>query len=150
MIVWRLTREAHQALDGAGARLFGGRWNSEGIPVIYASQSLSLAALEYLVHTDVEDAPPDLVAMAIELPEDAPIASVTEDDLPPDWNQRPDHPACVELGNGWAAEGKALLLTVPSAVVPEERNVLINPVHARAGEVRVVSTRPFAFDPRLA
>ena len=139
MLVWRICREAHQALDGEGARLHGGRWTSERISVVYTSSTLALAALEYLVHVDIEDVPDDLVAMAIEVP----------DDLPPDWNQVLDHPACARIGDQWAAKGTVLLLLVPSAVVPEESNVLINPDHPRAGDVRMVSIRPFAFDSRL-
>ena len=66
-----------------------------------------------------------------------------------DWNQGPDHPACVAIGDAWLADGAALLLRVPSAVVPEDWNLLINPRHPRARDVAVRSVRPFAFDPRL-
>ena len=139
MLVWRICREEHQVLDGEGSRLHGGRWSSERVSSVYTSSTLALAALEYLVHVDIEDVPDDLVAMAIEVP----------DDLPPDWNQVLDHPACARIGDQWAAKGTVLLLLVPSAVVPEESNVLINPDHPRAGDVRMVSIRPFAFDSRL-
>ncbi len=149
MLVWRICRAGHQELDGEGSRLHGGRWNSEGVSVIYTSSTLALTALEYLVHVDIEDAPDDLVAMAIDVPDDAGEEIVAVDDLPGDWNQLPDHPASARIGDQWAAEGTALLLRVPSAVVPEESNLLINPDHPRAGDVRVVSTRPFAFDSRL-
>ena len=149
MLVWRICRAGHQELDGEGSRLHGGRWNSEGVSVIYTSSTLALSALEYLVHVDIEDAPDDLVAMAIDVPDDAGEEIVPVDDLPGDWNRLPDHPACAGWGDQWAAEGTALLLRVPSAVVPEESNLLINPDHPRAGDVRVVSTRPFAFDSRL-
>ena len=150
MLVWRICRAAHQELDGEGARLHGGRWNSEGVPVVYTSSTLALAALEYLVHVDIEDVPDDLVAMAIEVPDDAGEGIVKVDDLPGDWNQLPDHPACPRIGDQWAAEGTALLLCVPSAVVPEESNLLINPNHPSAGDLLVVSTRPFVFDSRLS
>ncbi|MCH8812980.1 MAG: RES family NAD+ phosphorylase [Gemmatimonadetes bacterium] len=149
MLVWRICREAHQALDGEGSRLHGGRWNSERVSVVYTSSTLALAALEYLVHVDIEDVPDDLVAMAIEVPDDGGEGIVAVDDLPPDWNQVLDHPACARIGDQWAAKGTVLLLLVPSAVVPEESNVLINPDHPRAGDVRMVSIRPFAFDSRL-
>ncbi len=148
MLVWRICRETHQALDGEGSRLHGGRWNSERVSVVYTSSTLALAALEYLVHVDIEDAPDDLVAMAIEVPDDAGERIVVVDDLPPDWNQLPDHPACARIGDQWAAAGTVLLLRIPSAVVPEESNLLINPDHPRAGDVLMVSLRPFAFDSR--
>ena len=149
MLVWRICREGQQELDGEGARLYGGRWNSEGVPVLYTSSTLALAALEFLVHADIEDVPDDLVALAIEVPDDAGAKTVAVNDLPGDWNQLPDHPACAKIGDEWVAEGTALLLRVPSAVVPEESNLLINPGHPRAGDVVVVSMRPFAFDRRL-
>lgn len=149
MRVWRICREGHQALDGEGSRLYGGRWNSEHVSVVYTSSTLALAALEYLVHVDIEDVPDDLVAMAIEVPDDAGEGMVAVDDLPPDWKHVPDHPACARIGDQWAAGGAVLLLRVPSAVVPEESNLLINPDHPRAGDVLVVSIRPFAFDSRL-
>ena len=149
MLAWRICRERQQELNGEGARLYGGRWNSEGVPVVYACSTLALAALEFLVHVDFEDVPDDLVALAIEVPDDAGAKTVAVNDLPGDWNQLPDHPACAKIGDEWVAEGTALLLRVPSAVVPEESNLLINPDHPRAGDVVVASVRPFAFDSRL-
>jgi RES domain-containing protein len=149
MRLWRLPRERYRALDGEGARRYGGRWNSEGIPVVYASSTLSLAALEYLVHVDIEDVPDDLVALEIEVPEGASREEIQPRDLPDDWNRPGQHPACVAAGDRWARAGDALLLDVPSALIPRERNVLINPLHPEAAGVHVRSVAPFAFDPRL-
>lgn len=149
MLVWRITREAYQALDGEGARLYGGRWNPEGVPVVYTSTTLSLAALEYLAHVDPEDVPEDLVAMRIEIPEGLPGERVQASDLPAGWNEVPDHPACIKRGEAWAKAGSTAVLRVPSAMVPEEENVLVNPRHADAGRIAVVHTRAFTFDPRL-
>jgi len=149
VLAWRICRERQQELNGEGARLYGGRWNSEGVPVVYASSTLALAALEFLVHVDIEDVPNDLVALGLEVPDDAGAKTVAVNALPGDWNQLPDHPACAKIGDEWAAEGTALLLRVPSAVVPEESNLLINPDHTRAGDVVVAFVRPFAFDSRL-
>jgi RES domain-containing protein len=149
VLTWRICRRAHQKLDGEGARLYGGRWNSEGVAVVYSSSTLSLAALELVVHVDIEDVPDDLVAMAIEVPDDAGVDSVALAELPPDWNQVPDHPACVAIGDAWVRESVDLLLRVPSAVIPEEWNVLINPRHSRVGELVVRSVRSFAFDARV-
>jgi RES domain-containing protein len=149
VIAWRLTRRPYQALDGEGARLYGGRWNSEGLPVVYASATLSLAALEYLVHVDPAEAPGDLVAMRLALPEDLQRERVDPSDLPPGWNGIAVHPECVRRGDAWAREGRTPLLLVPSAIVPEEENVLINPRHPAATRLAVIDTRPFAFDPRL-
>lgn len=149
MRVWRITRRAYQALDGEGARLFGGRWNSEGVPVVYTSSTLSLAALEYLVHVQIEDVPDDLVSLEIDVPDDAGMEQIEIFDLPNDWNQVPDHPACTDLGDEWAASSLGLALRVPSAIIPHESNVLLNPRHPEMPRVNVVAVREFAFDPRL-
>ncbi len=149
MILWRLTRAKHQALDGEGARVNGGRWNSEGVPVVYLSSSLSLAALEYLVHIDPADAPTDLVALGIEVPDDVAVEEVTPPSLPGDWFTVPDHPACTGSGDAWAARGSSLLLRVPSALVRTESNLLMNPRHPDAARVRTVRSERFSFDPRL-
>lgn len=138
----------HRALDGEGARLYGGRWNSEGAAVVYASATLSLAALEYLVHVDIAEVPADLVALGIEVPDDAVAAVVGVSDLPSDW-KRPGAAGSADLGDAWVAAAASLTLSVPSAIVPEENNVLINPRHVRAADVRIASERPFAYDPRL-
>lgn len=149
MRIWRVARERHTALDGEGARLYGARWSSEGVAVVYAAAHLSLAALEYLVHVDIEDVPDDLVAVEIDAPDDAGERVVETGDLPAPWRDTPAPPACRALGDEWAADGAALLLRVPSVLVPEESNVLLNPAHPRAGEARAVGSRPFAYDPRL-
>jgi RES domain-containing protein len=147
--LWRITRRAFQALDGEGARLFGGRWNSEGVPVAYTSSTLSLAALEYLVHVQIEDVPADLVSLEIDVPDDVGAEQVHTFDLPQDWNQVEDHPACAALGDAWPADTGALLLRVPSAIIPHEQNVLLNPRHPEMSRVSVAAVREFAFDPRL-
>lgn len=119
------------------------------MPVVYSSSTLSLAALEYLAHVDPEDVPADLVAMQIEIPDDLPAVRVQPSELPFDWNRAPDHPACLARGETWLREEAAAVMYVPSALLPEEENVLIKPGHAEAHRVRVVSIRAFAFDPRL-
>ena len=151
MIVWRITRAAHRALDGEGARLYGGRWNSEGRAVVYTSASLSLAALEYLVHVEPLLAPSDLVAMEIDVPDAAGLgARVTPKQFPPgDWRGCPAPEWQAELCDLWIADATFLWLAVPSAVVPEEYNMLVNPLHPGIKGVHVVSTRPFSFDGRL-
>ena len=149
MLVWRITRAAYQALDGEGARLNGGRWNSEGVAVVYTSSTLSLAALEYLVHVDPEDVPADLVAMQTQIPDDVPGERLPISALPADWNTVPAHPACATAGDVWAKNGLAAYLRVPSAIVPEEENLLINPQHTAVARIIVVHTRSFGFDPRL-
>ena len=151
MRVWRLARRAHGALDGEGARQWGGRWNSPGRPVVYCSRLLSLAALEYLVHLNPMLAPEDLTAFALDLPDDV-GERLAEAELPAGWGRRVA--ATREIGDRWLAAGRSPLLIVPSAVlpaalVPEEVNVLINPAHPDAGALQVAEVRAFSFDPRL-
>ena len=91
MIVYRLAKAAFTALDGEGARLFGGRWNSPGRPMIYTAASPSLAVLEVLVHLDlpIDLMPDDYRLLAIEIPDDAPIERL---------DQAPaDAQTCLEL-----------------------------------------------------
>jgi RES domain-containing protein len=147
--VWRLARAVYPALDGEGARRYGGRWNAPGTPVIYAATHLSLAALELLVHVDPEDLPADLTAFEIQVPDDASIERLDPATLPDGWHRALDCPACREAGERWGAERRTLGLLVPSAVIPAETNVLLNPAYPDAARLHVVAATPFAFDPRL-
>jgi RES domain-containing protein len=149
MLVYRICRRPYQALDGEGARLYGGRWNTPGTALVYTSSTLALAALEYLVHLDPDLAPADLMALTIDIPDPPRVDTLSAKLLPADWARVPEHPACQALGDEWAQRGAALALRVPSAPIPEEENVLINPRHPDAAQVRVVAAREFAFDPRL-
>ena len=149
MRVWRITRRKYAALDGEGARLNGGRWNPEGVAVVYTSATLSLAALEYLVHVDIEDVPSDLISMEIEVPDDAAQAVIALADLAADWNAIDEHPECTAAGIDWIQRGETLTLRVPSAVIPWESNFLLNPRHSDSVRVTIVATHDFAFDPRL-
>lgn len=152
MHVYRLTRAPHADLSGDGARLYGGRWNSAGTPAVYAAASRALAALEYLVHLDVEDAPDDLVLLTIAVPDGLPETVVAPEALAAEatgWAAVADHPACRHAGDAWLAAGATLALRVPAAPVPEEQNVVLNPRHPAMRDVRVVARRPFAYDPRL-
>lgn len=148
-MLWRIARKAHTELDGEGARLHGARWSSKGVAVVYTASHLSLAALEYLVHIDPEDAPEDLVALGLHIPEDASEKVCGPVDLPAGWRLAPPPPECQEVGDRWVRAGEHLLLRVPSVLVPEEANVLINPGHPEACGVRIAVARPFSFDPRL-
>lgn len=149
MRLYRICRAAYRAFDGEGARLYGGRWNTAGRPVIYTSSSLALAALEYLVHVDPADAPDDLVAVTIEIPDHVNVATADVSALPAGWERVPDHPGCKSVGDAWLRAGRALALIVPAAPVPEEMNVLLDPRHPDARQMRVTAERAFAFDPRL-
>jgi len=149
MLVWRLVRERHAAtaLSGEGARIAGGRWNHRGVSVAYCASSLSLATLELFVHVDPSAAPDDLVAVEIEIP-DTP-EPLAEHLLPQDWRAIPAPDALKDVGSEWARSARSLALSVPSAIVKRERNVLINPAHPDFARVRVIEAAPFSFDPRM-
>ena len=149
MPIWRLTREAHSTLDGEGARLYGARWNSAGTAVVYAASHLSLAALEYVVHIDAEDAPDDLVALRLHVPDGATELLYEPAALPAEWRSALPPPECQAIGDHWARSDKHLLLRVPSVLVPEEFNVLVNPTHPDAARIRISASRSFSYDLRL-
>ena len=151
MRVWRVTRKAHaeQPLSGEGARLHGGRWNHAGAAVVYTSQSLSLAVLEYLVNVSVTDLPADLVSIQIEFPNKLQRAEIRLRDLPADWRIFPGSEELKDIGIGWALKASTPVLVVPSVVIPSELNYLINPKHRLIDRIRILSVEPFALDARL-
>lgn len=149
MLTYRMCRAAFTALDGEGARRYGGRWNSVGGAIVYTSATLSLAALEYLVHVDVADVPSDLVALTIELPDDVSVTRVHDRELSARWHESVDVDACRAIGDRWLADATSAILAVPSAAVTSEWNYLINPAHVDSAAMRIVAERAFGFDPRL-
>ena len=143
MIVHRLTKAAFTALDGEGARRFGGRWNSAGRPAVYAAASPSLAVLEVLVHLDLpgELMPDDYRLIGIEIPDDAQVELL---------NHAPGAADdCLAAGDDFLIRAAALVLLVPSIVVPQERNAILNVRHPAMSRVAIVTDEPFRFDPRL-
>lgn len=151
METWRLCRQKHSStpLDGEGARLHGGRWNPPGFPCVYSSGSLSLAALEQLIHVDHEDAPDDLVSIRITIPETVSIEVLTVGDLPAAWRVSPSPTSLQSRGRKWIESGSSPVLRVPSVVVPSENNFLINPKHLQARLISAQVLGTFDFDPRL-
>ena len=150
MRIWRICREryAADAFSGEGARLYGGRWNSRGVPMVYASTSLALAAIELFVHIEPRLIPDDLVSIAAELPEGEPSQRWEGDLLPADWWSDELGPMRA-LGDTWIRGKQALAVLVPSVPIRPEWNVLINPLHPRIGAVKVDAVQPFVFDPRM-
>lgn len=148
MRLWRIASERYDSLDGEGARLAGGRWNSPGRAVVYLSAHASLAVLEKLVWTDPDDVPDDLVLFEIDAPDGMSCIRVETPMLLDSWTE-PGCAECVELGDDWLRSASTALLGIPSAVVPEEENVLLNSAHEEAPLVRVIGRRPFRFDLRL-
>ncbi len=153
MRIWRICREPYADFSGEGARRFGGRWNSRGMPMVYASTSLALAAIELFVHLEPGQAPGDLVFFSVELPEGEPSRTVKPADLPPDWWTDKGLMATRELGDAWIrtqhAARSSLAMMVPSVPIRAEWNVLVNPLHPRIGELQINPPQPFVFDARM-
>ena len=150
MNVYRIGREEYiRDLSGKGARLFGGRWNKRGIPMIYTSEHRSLAALEVLVHTAVHQVPNDLMLLTLSIPDDLSTITLPADDLPEKWRTFPAPEHLVELGSNWAESQNSLLFRVPSAVVPQEWNILVNPRHEAIKQIKIADVKAFSFDGRL-
>jgi RES domain-containing protein len=149
LTVWRICRAQHARFDGEGARLYGGRWNHPGAAVVYTSGSLSLAALELFVHVDTDLLPVDLVSVPAQIPARLARSVLDERELPARWRTCPPPEALQDLGSQWAERGETAVLSVPSVVITEERNYLLNPGHTDFAEIVVGAPRPFSFDPRM-
>ncbi|MFH1865733.1 MAG: RES family NAD+ phosphorylase [Candidatus Eisenbacteria bacterium] len=150
MNVYRISKTAYiRDLSGAGPRRYGGRWNQKGTAVVYAAESRSLATLEYLVHVPLPYEPLDLSVATILVPDGASTQEIDLRELPAEWSRFPSSSKLADLGTAWVSSGKSLLLRVPSAVVDDEFNVIINPAHPEMSEVRIGDVRPYAFDERI-
>jgi len=154
MRIWRLCRApyAAEAFSGEGARRFGGRWNTRGVPMVYASTSLALAAIELFVHLEPGQAPDDLVSISARLPAGEPARTIEPGELAADWWADPlvaGSGAPWELGDAWMRSLSSLALRVPSVPIRQEWNVLINPLHPRATEIGIDRPEPFLFDARM-
>jgi RES domain-containing protein len=149
--LYRVLRKAYarSPLDGEGAYLYGGRWSSPGTRLAYTSEHQSLAMLEYFVHLDAGDAPPDLVLVTAEIPDDLPAKAFAVDDLPSSWRRSPAPAELARIGDEFVAEAKHCVLVVPSALAPHENNWLLNPQHRDFRKVVVDGVEPLSYDPRM-
>lgn len=126
-----------------------GRWNMKGRAVIYASESQSLACLENLAHRTGLGPSGDFKVFVLEVPDDVHIDIVHLTDLPTGWRSLTDLRICQRLGEDWIMKGKSAMLKVPSVIIPEEKNVVINTMHPDFRSVKVREVLPFFFDPRM-
>jgi len=152
MRVWRICKAAHAAaaFTGEGALLYPGRWHHAGTIVVYCSESRALAALEQLVHVHRNRLPPNFVCFEVVIPDEVSITAVRVEALPVEWHRQPGPPELRELGTRWADAAESAVLEVPSAVVPEEHNFLLNPRHPDFVRLAIRDPEPFPFDERLA
>lgn len=147
MVLWRISN--HVSLAGDGGMRASGRWHTRGRRVVYCSESPAAALLEILVHfeIDVRDLPTRYRLLKLHAPDDLVVEDLAAADLPTDWLERTDLTRAT--GDRWLQMGRSSLLRVPSAVVPETFNVLLNPAHEQSGQVGVVQISEHAIDPRL-
>jgi RES domain-containing protein len=150
MIVYRLSKgKYYQDLSGKGAELYGGRWNSKGIAMLYTSQSRALAFAEVAIHIPVGIVPKDYFLISISVPDTAGIFKLADTEMPPDWRPNPHSDSTQKIGDQFIVESKYLVMQVPSAIVPGDFNFLINPNHSQIKEVTIDNVEPFEFDSRF-
>lgn len=153
--LWRIALASRSIaptdLSGLGAESTGGRWSSAGRPVVYAATSASLACLETVVHLNAGGLPLNRVLVRIDVPDE--VWNVRQTllltSLPEGWNAVPVGSVSADAGDAWLDGLLSALLMVPSAIVPEEFNVLLNPRHADAAKVDATAVRPWTYDARL-
>lgn len=143
--VYRLHSSRYPAMNGEGAAIYGGRWNRKGFEVIYTSESRSLAILEILVHYAV--LPKDFLLTPIRIPNHVATLSLPDSALPVGWNQASPIAATEDLAMQFYPN--AAVLRVPSAIVTEESNYVLNPAHPDFRHIEFLAPEPFRFDPRL-
>jgi RES domain-containing protein len=147
---WRIvkSRYADAAFDGEGARLYGGRWNSPGTSMVYTAQSQALAILEILVHLEKASVLVSYSLCAAHFEEDL-VEALDPKALPDNWRDYPPPSELRAIGDAWVAEQTSAVLEVPSVMVGDESNYLINPAHPDFSSITIGEPRPFEFDARL-
>lgn len=146
---WRIVKEKHaaSAFSGEGAAKTGGRWNSRGVPVVYASATKALAALETLVHLN-PPVPFNYVAFRLQF-DDALVEKAPLNRLPADWRVEPPPPSTKAVGDDWVRDKRSAVLALPSVIIPGELNYLLNPAHPAFKRITIGKPEKFALDPRL-
>ena len=152
MILYRIDREKrrHQSLSGEGAELYGGRWNFPGHRAVYCAGSRSLAILEMLVHIDLKyQMPEDRILLSIEIAAEVRIKSKEIFDLENGWNDFLYNEHSQKVFGDFVRENQAAVLSVPSVIVPEEYNFILNPLHPDFSKIQVTNIRALNLDPRI-
>lgn len=149
MVVYRIGKTRHNRdLTGEGARLNGGRWNHILTPCLYTSQSRALAILEYTVDINIDDIPRALSVTTIEIAEDT-ILNISQSDLPGNWMQVPSPSSTKDFGSNILKAATAPIIKIPSIVVPQEFNYLLNPLHPDSKNFKILSVEDFIYDVRI-
>jgi RES domain-containing protein len=148
MIVYRFASEQYKKdISGNGARLFGGRWNSKGSPVLYTSNYVSLSVLELLVHNKNYSSYKDPWLISVLIPDYIMPVVLAAEKLAADWNSKPEYTRWI--GDQFLNEAGSLVLQVPSSIIPQENNLLINPQHPDFKKIKIIDAVLFELDKRL-
>ena len=147
---WRIVNANYKdkAFAGDGARVHGGRWNSKGVAVVYTAGSLALASIEMLVNLPAPKLLQKYTRIPAQISPDL-VLDLPEFELPEDWQSRPISPSTRAIGDQWAKEQRSAVLRVPSIVVPDEYNYLLNPNHPEFAKIKIGKPTVYYFDPRL-
>jgi RES domain-containing protein len=148
---WRITQSIYSdnAFSGIGAWLEGARWNPKGIHMVYTAESISLAAFEMLVHLPHDALLYNLyVRIPVEF-DTKQVVVLPKKKLPPNWNQNPPSQTTQLIGLKWVNSQESLVLKVPSSIIPEEFNYLINPLHPNFKDIKIGRSEDFHFDRRI-
>lgn len=149
MIVFRLSKKAYKnKLSGRGAEIHGGRWNNKGTSIIYTSESRALCTTEIAVHVPLGIIPKDYFLQTIKLPKTK-ILEFKTNGLPSKWNSNPPIPQTKKIGDQFVKDNEFLVLKIPSAVIQDEYNYLINPNHQWFQKIELINIVEFKFDKRL-
>lgn len=150
LAVWRIVKKKHKdrAFDGEGARLYGGRWNNPGRRMIYTAESISLALLELLVHIENNSLLSEYTVIPVSIHESM-ISELNKSVLPDNWMEHPGPYELRKIGDNWLEALQTPVLKVPSAIVTQEWNYLINPEHPEFKSLKIGTAVPFKIDLRL-
>ncbi len=150
MKIYRVTKkEFVKDLTGEGARLFGGRWNKKGSPMLYFSEHLSLCVLEMLTRIDFEFLSEDYAFIEVEIADKLIIPSSKVTSISKNWRADPPVVATQDFGTKWLSSEGSFALSVPSAVLPSEHNILVNPNHKLISKLKITNSGKLDLDPRV-
>ena len=148
MIVYRLTSgQFSNDLSGNGAKLYGGRWNSFGLPALYTTEHISLAVLEMLVHIIKFQTPLNYFLITFEIPALVSLVSIDYKKMKKNWKD--DSSYLQSMGDAFLTSKQSLVLKVPSAIVEAENNFIVNPAHPDLVKIKILKSENFIFDKRL-
>ena len=149
MIVYRISKTMYaKDLNGVGARKYGARWNQPGYECLYTSESRALALLEFTVNTNINDIPRALSIVTIDLGK-AGMQELKEAQLPGDWRAFPAPASTKKFGTLLLKAAKAAIIKIPSAIIPNEFNYILNPLHTKHKSFKIIDIADYAYDLRI-